>query len=544
MDKSNALQQGREAFRHRSWADAYSFLVSADSETSLDAEDLELLAKAAYLIGKESGCTDTWARAHQKFLDQANTKRAANSAFWTGMLLFFRGEHAQGGGWMARARRLIDEYRQDSAESGLLLIPEGLQFLRKGEAESAQELFSKAAEIGKRFNNPDLVILGRLGHGQSLIQQNKIDEGTTLFDEAMVSVVSDEISPIVAGIVYCAVIETCQNIYDLQRAREWTEALSRWCDTQPDLIPYRGQCLVRRAEILQLRGKWPDAMNEARRACELTRPSSPPATGEAYYRQAEIYRLQGKFSKAGEAYKQASKWGRNPQSGLALLQLVQGETEAAKMAIRNVESETQDRLARSRILPAYVEIMLASGELQDAEAGADELSDIASEVDAPFLQAIAARALGTVLLANAKHREALKKLRRSWGMLKTLESSYEAARTRVLIGLACRELGDENTAEMELDAASRVFQQLGASPDQSKTDSLLQKTLSAETYGLTSRELEVLRILAAGKTNKDIADELFISERTVDRHVSNILSKLNVPSRAAATAFAYKHDLI
>ncbi|MEX0648144.1 MAG: response regulator transcription factor [Balneolaceae bacterium] len=544
MTKSSALQRGREAFRHRSWADAYSCFVSADGEESLDAEDLELLAKAAYLIGKESGCTETWMRAHQKFLNEANTERAANSAFWIGMLLFFRGEHAQGSGWIARAARLINEYQQECAEMGFLLIPEGLQFLRKGEAEAAQEKFSMAGDIGKRFNNPDLIILGYLGHGQSLIKQNKIAEGTTLFDEAMVAVVSDEISQIVAGIVYCAVIETCQNIYDLQRASEWTDALSRWCNAQPDLIPYRGQCLVRRAEIMQLHGKWPDAMNEARRACELKRPSSPPVTGEAFYRQAELYRLQGNFSEAGNAYKQASNLGRNPQPGLALMQLGQGKTEVARMAICNAEGETQDRMARARILPAYVEIMLASEEVQAAEAGAKELSDIASEVNAPYLRGVAAGVMGSVLLANEKPAEAIKKLRWSLGILKTMDSSYEAARTQVLIGLACRKLEDENTTTMEFDAARKVFQQLGAIPDQLKVDSLLQRTQSAETSGLTSREREVLRILATGKTNKDIAGDLFISERTVDRHVSNILAKLNVSSRAAATAFAYKNNLI
>jgi hypothetical protein len=212
-------------------------------------------------------------------MDHNDRKQAAYSAFWIGMILFNQGEHAQGGGWMARAGRLIDEYEQECAEKGFLLIPKGLQQLRQGNGEAAYELFSTAAEIGNRFDNPDLITLGRLGSGQALIRQNKITEGTTLLDEAMVGVVSDKISPIIAGIVYCAVIETCQKIYDLQRAQEWTEALSRWCDSQPDLIPYRGQCLVRRAEIMQLHGKWPDAMVEVQRACQLSRASTPPAGG-------------------------------------------------------------------------------------------------------------------------------------------------------------------------------------------------------------------------------------------------------------------------
>lgn len=544
MAKDNTLKQGRQAFRQQAWADAYTFLSAVDEETVLDADDLELLAKATYLIGKESKCIEIWARAHQKFLYESKIERAACSAFWLGMILFIRGERAQGSGWMARAERLIKDYKQECAEQGLLLIPRGLQQLRQGNGEVAHKLFNQAAKIGTRFKNADLQTLGRLGCGQALIQQNKIEEGTTLLDEAMVTVVSNELSPIVAGIVYCAVIETCQKIYDLQRAQEWTEALNRWCNAQPDLIPYRGQCLVRRAEILQLHGRWPDAMDEVQRACQLMHTSSPSATGEAFYRQAELYRLQGHYSKAEKAYRETSKWGRSPQPGLALLRLAQGDIDSAKTAIHHVEDETQERMARSRILPAYVEIMLTSQELQNAKAKASELSDIATELGAPYLKAIAARAQGSLLLANSKPGTALKKLRQSWSLLKQVEASYESARTQVLIGLACRKFGDEDTAVMEFKTAQGIFEQLGATPDLSKVNSLIKKDIPDDTHGLTPRELEVLRILATGKTNKDIAEELYISERTVDRHVSNILGKLNVETRAAATAYAYEHDLV
>lgn len=543
MAKLKALERGRQAYDQQAWADAYTLLSTADEEGNLDADALELLAKAAYLIGKESSCTEIWARAHQKFLDRDDTERAAYSAFWLGMVLFNRGEHAQGSGWMARAGRLIEEYPQECAVQGFLLIPQGLQELRKGDSKVAHELFNKAMEIGSHCKNPDLETLGRLGLGQALIQQNKITAGTTRLDDAMVGVISDEVSPIVAGIVYCAVIETCRKIYDLQRAQEWTRALSRWCDSQPDLIPYRGQCLVRRAEILQLNGRWPAAMDEARRACQL-QISSPPATGEAFYRQAELYRLQGKYPKAEEAYQQASKWGRNPQPGLALLRLAQGQIESAKKAIRQVEEETEDPMARSRILPACVEIMLASEEVQIAEDKANELSNIAAELGAPFLRALAARAQGSVFLANANPETALKRLRQSWSVLKQLEASYESARTQVLIGLASRRLGDEDTANIEFESARWIFERLGAHPDLSHVDSFIKKSGTKNTHGLTPREQEVLRILATGSTNKEIAEDLFISTRTVDRHVSNILGKLDVDSRAAATAYAYEHDLV
>lgn len=544
MTTSDTLDKGREAYRQQAWADAYTILSSLEDETVLAPPDLELFAKAAYLTGNESDCIKIWTEAHHKYFDRDETKQAAQCAFWIGMILHNRGDRAQGSGWFARAERLIEDSQKDCAEAGFLLIPEALQYLGKGEAEVAYELFSQALEIGIGFNDLDLITLGRLGSGQALIRQNKIDEGTALFDEVMVAVVTDEISPIVAGIVYCAVIDTCQKIYDLQRAREWTEALSRWCDSQPDLIPYRGQCLVRRAEIMQLHGNWPDAMNEVEQACRLSQASSPPATGEAYYRQAELYRLQGKFSKAEGGYQRASKSGKNPQPGLALLRLAQGKIEAAKTAIRPVIDEDQDWMTRSRILPAYIEIMLAAEELHSAEERANELSDIASEFEAPLLKAIAVRAEGRIHLASGKPGAALKKLRRSWSMLKKIEASYESARTQMLIGRACRELGDEDTAQMELKAARQIFQQLGAEPDIASVNALLPSDPPEETHGLTPRELEVLGLLATGKTNKAIADELFISERTVDRHVSNILAKLQVPSRSGATAYAYKHNLV
>lgn len=545
MAKDDKIERGRKAFSRQAWSDAYTLLSSADRETPLEAGDLELLAKAAYLVGKSDDCTDSWNRAHHAFLKQDKTKQAARSAFWLGMILLLQGNSAQGGGWIARAGRLVDDYRQNCVEKGFLLVPKGLQSLGAGDHQKAYELFSRAVEIGSRFNNPDLVTLGRLGRGQALVLQNKIDEGTSLFDEVMVAVLSDEISPIVTGIVYCAVIETCQKIYDLGRAREWTGALSNWCDSHPDLVPFRGQCLVRRVEIMQLHGEWQSAMDEAERACELlSRPPGEPAAGEAYYRQGEICRLLGKFSKAEKMYRRASKWGRKPQPGLALLRLAQGEIKDARAAIRQSEEENKNLIGRSVILPAYIVIMLAEDEIQAARAASEELSEIAAELQAPYLKAVADRAQGNVFLAGGEPRTAIDKLRHAWSIFKSIDASYESAKTRMLISTACREVGDKDTAEMELDAARWTFERLGAAHDLTKVESLIRETSNKNTHGLTPRELEVLGLLATGKTNKEMAAKLFISERTVDRHVSNILSKLNVPSRSAATAFAYEHNLV
>jgi DNA-binding CsgD family transcriptional regulator/acyl-CoA-binding protein len=539
----DSLKQGRRSFARKRWADAFNQLSTADG--SLEVDDLELLATSAYLTGRDAESVDTLTRAHHECLRLGDVRRAARCAFWVGFQLMNRGEHARGGGWIARAGRLVEEGQHDCVERGYLLVPVALRCLGEGAAARAYSTFSEAGEIGARFGDPDLITLGRLGRGQALIRMGRLDDGVPLLDEAMVAVESDEVAPIVAGIVYCTVIEACQEIFDLRRAQEWTTAMSHWCDSQPDLVPFRGQCLIRRAEIMQLHGEWPDAMDEAQRACKrLSAPPGEPAAGAAYYQQAELHRLRGDFARAEDAYRQASQWGRKPQPGLALLRLVQGQKDAAAAAVRRLVDEARDRVSKASVLPAYVEIMLATDDLDAARAGAVELSEIAAEIDAPLLRAFAAHAQGRVRLAEGDAPGALEALRAAWKAWEQLEVPYEAARVRALVGLACRALGDEDTAHMEFDAARCVFEQLGAAPDLARLHALLDEARKGDGHGLSDREMEVLRLIAAGRTNKSIAAELFISERTVERHVSNIFNKLGVSGRAAATAYAYEHQLL
>lgn len=540
MTLSNSIRKGRDAFNKQSWAKAYLHFKAEDLD---QAQDLEDFAKAAYLTGKRSESNDLWARAHQEYFNDKNIPKAVYCAFWLGMNLLSQGETAQGSGWMARANRLAKEC-PECPEHGLLLVPQALQKMREGNGEEAFKLFSRAFELGQRYNNQDLMALGRLGRGQALIIQKQVSEGTTLFDETMVAVLSEEISPIVAGIVYCAVIETCQKIYDLQRAREWTTALSQWCDDHSELIPFRGQCLVRRAEILQLNGEWANAIHEVQKACKLlSEPPGETATGEAYYRQGEIFRLQGRLSEALEMFRIASKWGRNPQPGLALLRLMQGQFDTARAAIQQLENEKKDPITRSRILPAYVEIMLLVSEQTKAQKATDELMEIASRMHADYLLAVALYTKGNTLLHSDKINPALECLKESWQLFNQTKAVYESARARILLGQAYHRLGDDDSAELEFNAAGNVLKNLGAVPDIERLNLLTGHSYS-NNHKLTPRELDVLQLLATGKTNKEIASQLFISQRTVDRHVSNIFAKLNISSRSAATAFAHKHQLL
>ena len=542
MADVKTLGHARQLFEQQAWADSHRLLETADRDAPLEPDDLDRLATAAYLMGREAESDAFRQRAHYACLERGNHEGAARSACLLAFALQQRGAHAPASGWFARADRILDEAHLDSVVRGYLLIRHAVQRLVQGDPEAGHAVFNQIAEIGRRFGDRELVCFACHGRGRSLIFLGKIPEGVALLDEAMVAVTAGEISPMLAGDIYCSVLEACQDIFDLRRAYEWTTSFARWCASQPDLVRYRGECLLYRAEVMQLRGKWKDAAADAERARELL--MSRPAAGAAFYRLGELHRLRGEFAKAEAAYVRANERGRKPQPGLSLLRLAQGDTDAAAASIRGVLLDARTREARARILVAAGEILLAAHDLENARAAAEELSAIARAFGAPLLSAASAHAAGAVLLARDDIDAASTLLRQAWKTWRDLEMPYDEAQTSVLIAAVCDRRGDQDGRRLELDAARRLFKQLEAEPCLARIAEHRERATRQPSSSLSERETQVLRLLAAGKTNRDIAEELVISEKTVARHVSNIFDKLGVSSRAGATACAYKDNLI
>lgn len=541
---TNALEDGRASYAARSWSTAYDELVRADAETSLGADDLLLLAHCAFMLGRMDTFLEVTERTHNAYADEGDLPAAIRCAFYLGVNLSIQGELARASGWFGRGQRLLERHAVDCAEHGYLLLPGAMRQLASGEADAAAKTAAAAVDCGERFGDADLIALALHIQGQALIKEARVEEGLTRLDEAMLGVTSADVSPIISGVVYCGVIAGCEEAYDVHRAQQWTDALTRWCESQPELVSFTGRCLSHRAGLMQLRGAWAAALEEARRARERCEQAmNDAAAGHALYQQGEVHRLQGDFAAAEAAYRDASRFGHEPQPGLSLLRLAQGDDDAAAASIRRALTETYDALQRTRMLPAAAEIALATGDAAAARRAVDELSAIAAEYDSIMLRAIAAQAQGMVALAEGEAGSALVSLRAAHATWQELAAPYEAARTRVLIAQACHALGDDESATLELEAATEAFEQLGALPDLGRVETIARPE-EQDTHGLTARELEVLRLVAAGKTNRDIARALVVSEHTVARHVQNIFTKLRVSSRTAATAFAFEHELV
>ncbi len=535
----NELLRAREAYERRDWALALDQLRSVGN---LGPEDNLALATAAYLMGDIDEAIRALQVGYQDMINNGDDLGAVRFAFWLALILNVRGETAVGGGWVARGKRLLETQPDDIVERGYLLAHEFFQHLSHGDLGRAAESAAGMVDVGHRHQHPDLVAQGLMCQGRLMIYAGRVPEGLVLLDEAMIGISAGEVSPIIAGMVYCSMIEACQEVSDYSRAAAWTRALTRWCDAQPGLVPFTGQCSLHRGQIMRLRGAYEEALAEFALAQHRYQVEGTAiAAALALTEQGDVLRLQGKLDEAESAYGQAAEQGYEPQPGLVLTWTLRGRIAPAVSAVRRLLAEARTPVHRSRLLPAAVEIMVAAQIPDEAREYADELSAIAAVFGNSTFQAMSAYAAASVELITGHDQEALADARESCRLWNDIGSPYEAARARVLIGRALRNLGDQDSAAAELGVARRAFVDLGAAPAVQEIDRMLRRALPG---GLTEREAEVLRLVAAGRSNHDIASVLVLSPKTVERHLSNIFVKLEVSSRTAAAAYAHEHGLM
>ena len=580
MDVVEQLVDGRRAYEERAWATAYQRLSALDP-VALGDEDCLALSTAAYLAGDREASARALQESYRRHTEAGALLDAARDTFWLGLLYNSAGNAAVGNGWAARGARLLQDAAPDAVEHGYLSMHEMYGHIFAGDFAGALEIAARVAETGRRCHDANLVSVGLSSQGRLLIYAGRVREGLALLDEAMVGLADADVSPILAGHSYCSMVEACQEIADYRRMADWTTALTQWCRMQPEMVPFTGQCAVHRAQIMRSQGALPEALEEL--ALALTRyaaEGATPAAGLALYERGDVLRIQGDLPGAAAAFQEAAALGRDPQPGQSLLTLAKGNGAAAAASMRRLLEETQEAVQRTAQLPAAVEVFLAVGDVDAARAAADELARLAKVFGCQALEAAGEYAVASVLLVagggvDAAGGEAgdggsaggagdagdlragrapdagdgggrggaagaLPHLRHAWKLWIDLGARYEAAWARVRIGLACRALGDEDSALSELGVAARAFADIGAEPARAEVERLLGRDLPD---GLTAREIEVLRLVASGRSNPEIAAAMFLSQKTVQRHMSNIFGKTGVTSRTAAAAYAFEHRL-
>ncbi|MDX6233225.1 MAG: hypothetical protein QOH68_2229 [Nocardioidaceae bacterium] len=536
------LAQARADFERGDWAAALDIWSGVDQD-ALGVDDLRGAAQSLALLGRLDEAVDRYQRAFRLCQDNGDPAVGVACAFNIAMIFGTSGEPAMSAGWTTRAERMLDELGPDSAGAGYVTFLQMYRDMGAGDWEAAAAKADTTAEIGRRHGVRDLAVLGLAAGGRIAMYSGRAAEGLALLDEAMVAVAAGEVSPEVFGNVYCIAIEGCQEIGAIERVAEWTSALTRWCASQPGLVAFTGQCSIHRGQVMRQRGAWVDALEEFTSALERYRLANTlDAIGQAEGERGDILRLQGEYAAAEEAYQRAGERGYDPQPGLALLWLARGSRDAATAAVRRLVAETGDPVGKCRVLPAAVDVLVAVDALDEARAVAAELDRVATAAGSVAMLALSAYASGAVELASGDASGALPYLRKSRQLWARVECPYEVARVRLLTGRALTALGDEGSAHQDLESARAAFLALGAAPMVDEAVRLLEP--ARLPGGLTAREVEILRLVASGRGNPQIAADLTLSEKTVARHLSNIFTKLDVGSRTAAAAYAYEQGLV
>ncbi|NIK57357.1 helix-turn-helix transcriptional regulator [Kribbella shirazensis] len=531
------LSRARELHTASRWEEACVEYAAADAVEPLAVHDLEAYAEAAQVSARGTEAVVLLRRIFDLRLAANELDDAAYAAFWLWWAFFTSNELVQANGWLQQVGRALGP---ELAGSPWLRIPEAMFQGMTGNHSHAEELLSAVVE----GSHGDVVPWALSMWGQTLIDAGRLQDGLDRLEEAMAALFEDGLSARVTPWIYCAAVRGCCLARDFTRARAWNRSMARWLDSLDSLGgAYLGNCRIYRSRLLCLTGAWPDALDEIAAVCDDLDGYAGWVCGHAFYQLGEVRRLRGEWDAAEEAYLRAAQHGCPTQPGLSLLRLAQGDVDAASAGVRRALTEVTTTPDRLDVLKAAVTIHLEEGNLEAARDAVAEFENITAEVTTPVIQAEAYAVRGALALSEGDAGSALPLLRRAVGAWQAQDAPHEVAQLNVLIGQACHALGDHDGAQLEFSAARETFERLGARPDLAQLDRIAATT-GTGTHGLTHREIEVLCAIAQGKSNRAIANELHLSERTVHRHVANIFIKLGVDSRTAAVAHAIKERIV
>jgi DNA-binding NarL/FixJ family response regulator len=530
-EHKDSLTLARQAYEAHDWAAAAAHFDAVVTE-QLIANDLSAYADAAWWLGRIEDSLRLGAAACDAFLADSRPVEAAWAALLLGVFHMSRGDEPQGTGWIGRAGRLLEGVPECRVHGHLLHLTGVEANLQAGRPAAAADAARRIRDLGRELGQPELVALGLNGEGRALIRSGHVVDGLNLLDEAMVTVLDGRLDPFASGILYCHTVATCHEVADIRRVSRWIDLTEQWLATFPAAVAFGGMCRVHRAQLQLLRGEWDEAERNALQVGADLDANRVDYAAEAWYVVAEARRMRGD-PRAADAYDEAHARGRDPQPGRALLRLQKGQAAGAATSVRTaVAAVGPDPLRRAPLCAAAVEIALAAGQLEDAEAAAAELAATASKYATSGLEAMAAAARGAVLLADDRAEEALPVLRDACRRWHELGAAYDAAGTCVRLAEAYRRLGDEASAAAEVTRAEATYERLGA-----------HRQASEPPAGLTRRECEVLSLVADGGSNREVGEKLYISDRTVARHLTNIFHKIGVSSRTQAARYAIDHGL-
>jgi DNA-binding CsgD family transcriptional regulator len=568
---SGTLDLARSAFRDRQWRDAAEAFARAESDAlsegrtrageGLLPEDLEALGRSYALTGRIDDAASALARAYEAYAAAGNLVAAADTAGWLALFLSTHGRQSAAAGWTLRANHVLARLDGPTPQHVLAMLPAAIMRLYSEGGRAAEPALQHAVDMAEPLGDDEVLALARLGLSHAWVGMGRFDDGLHLLDAVIAVALANLAGPVASGVLFCGAIEICELALDLPRAREWTRALDHWRGSQAGLITFNGECEMHRSFFYQLHGAWDEALETAQAAQAFYREGNVNAGYGGFYAAAEIHRLRGDTAEAEASYARAHACGWDPLPGLALLRLDEGRAADAQELLRGTAIRTNDAYSRT-LLPAIVEVELAAGDPAAARDAARELEDIARSHATPWSLALAAAAQARVLEhddAAAAHEAA----RRAFALWSEIGAVYEAARCLALQGRICAALGEPARAAAALASARAVFEDLGARPALTEVATLAElASLAAperaadspapaghapssgtRPAALSPRELEVLRYVSAGLSNRELGRALFLSERTVARHVGSILSKLGVSSRTAAAAYAYEHGL-